>query len=246
MRDLTLVEIYIKINFTKENIGSYTSVLKYNDKIKILKNSHMIDKTPNRILIRAIIESIEKLKLPSNIVLNTNTAWGGKAILSKDGTIKIKSISSKHNADLKNQVRDLLIKNSHTLNLVINKDINNSFILVSFISNATIVTPALPEIIPQTSPTTSQQIDDTFGAFLISFTPILPSFTLLALIEWKTTSSPVDTATPIISNTIPKVIKRKVTKMAISKLTFFNTKVENNVITTDIENAKIVTIKLHR
>ena len=25
-----------------------------------------------------------------------------------------------------------------------------------------------------------------------------------------------------------------------------NTKVENNVITTDIENAKIVTIKLHR
>ena len=103
MRDLPLVEIYIKINFTKENIGSYTSVLKYNDKIKILKNSHMIDKTPNRILIRAIIESIEKLKLPSNIVLNTNTAWGGKAILSKDGTIKI----------------------SHTLNLVINKDINN-------------------------------------------------------------------------------------------------------------------------
>ena len=34
MRDLPLVEIYIKINFTKENIGSYTSVLKYNDKIK--------------------------------------------------------------------------------------------------------------------------------------------------------------------------------------------------------------------
>ena len=63
MRDLPLVEIYIKINFTKENIGSYTSVLKYNDKIKILKNSHMIDKTPNRILIRSNNREHRKIKV---------------------------------------------------------------------------------------------------------------------------------------------------------------------------------------
>lgn len=125
MAKLPLIEIYIKINFTKEKIGRYTSVLKHKNKIEIFKNTYMIDETANRILIRAIIESIDRLKLPSNIVLNTNTSWGFKAILNKDGSIKTGEINSKHNEDLKIQVRDLIIKNGHKLNSVINKDTNN-------------------------------------------------------------------------------------------------------------------------
>ena len=125
MKQLPLVEIYIKINFTNEKIGSYTSLLKYKDRIEILRETSMIDKTPNRILIRAIIESIKNLKVPSNIILNTQTSWGFKNILNKDGSIKTQKINTKYNEDLKNEVRELIIRNNHNLNSILNKNTNN-------------------------------------------------------------------------------------------------------------------------
>ena len=125
------------------------------------------------------------------------------------------------------------------------KEIINGLMFVFVDNNATIVTPAAPEIIPQISPTTSQHTLDTFEAFFTNLTPILPPRTLLALIEWKTTSSPLVADTPIISKMIPNKIKRKVTMIETVKVTFSKTVVTTSDITSDKIKAKIVTISTH-
>ena len=131
---------------------------------------------------------------------------------------------------------------SDDIKAVMMRVINSPLIFVILISNATIVTPALPDIIPQISPITSQQILDTLLAFLISFTPTLPPRTLLALIEWNTTSSPQVTETPIISKIIPNNMKKKVTIIDIIKVTFLNIILVKKDIIKDKINANKVTI----
>ena len=131
---------------------------------------------------------------------------------------------------------------SDDIKAVMIRVINNPLIFVILISNATIVTPALPDIIPQISPIKSQQTLDTLLAFLISFTPTLPLRTLLALIEWNTTSSPQVTETPIISKIIPNNMKKKVTIIDIIKVTFLNIILVKKDIIKDKINANNVTI----
>ena len=66
---------------------------------------------------------------------------------------------------------------------VTNSDTKSSLMFVIFIISDTITTPDVPDTIPHTSPTTSQHIDDTLSVFFKSWTPILPPYTFLELIE---------------------------------------------------------------
>ena len=119
---------------------------------------------------------------------------------------------------------------------------NRILALVLFVIMVTMTVPHAPETMPQTSPITSQQIDDTLEAFLTSKTPILPLFIFRALIELNTVISPLVTATPIVSKTIPIMINVNVIKIAINNGTLFNAIVENSDITTEIQKAVSVTI----
>ena len=66
--------------------------------------------------------------------------------------------------------------------------------------------PQLPLITPHISPITSLQNDDTFSLFLIKLIAVFDPITFCAAMLWNDLSSLVDTATPIISNIIPKNI----------------------------------------
>ena len=83
-----------------------------------------------------------------------------------------------------------------------------------------IILPAVPEIIPQISPTTSLQNEDTLSEFFLNFTATSAPFILLEFIEWKGASSAVWTETPTISKIIPTKIKIINIKTPIKTETF--------------------------
>ena len=88
--------------------------------------------------------------------------------------------------------------------------VNNKLNLYVSTKIAVIVVPAAPEIIPQTTPTTSQQKLDTLSEFFLNITAVDAPLTFLEFIEWNTASSAVVTETPIISNIIPNKINNNV------------------------------------
>ena len=90
---------------------------------------------------------------------------------------------------------------------VVTKVTTNILICVVVDIITDIIALADPEMIPQISPTTSLQKDDTLAAFLINSTAISEPFTFLAFIEWKGLTSADATAIPIISKIIPIKIK---------------------------------------
>ena len=79
-------------------------------------------------------------------------------------------------------------------------------------------TPAEPDTTPQTSPTTSLQIDANLSEFFKSFTEWWDPFTFLDAIEWNGVSSWAVIATPIISNIIDIKINNKI--IIIPKIIF--------------------------
>lgn len=74
-----------------------------------------------------------------------------------------------------------------------------------------IVTPALPDKIPQMSPITSLQKLDTRELSLINLRAILEPFIFFDAIELNTLGSATVVATPTISNRIPSPIKKNST-----------------------------------
>ena len=82
------------------------------------------------------------------------------------------------------------------------------------------IVPADPDIIPQISPITSLQKEDTLSDFLISFTAVFAPFTFLELIELKGSISALVTATPIISNKTPRKMNKKISKISTTISTF--------------------------
>ena len=89
--------------------------------------------------------------------------------------------------------------------------VSSAFNLKSNTNVAAIDVAAAPDMIPHTSPITSQQKLDTLSAFFLNLTAMLAPFTFLELIEWNTFSSADVTDTPIMSNSIPRNTKNKVT-----------------------------------
>ncbi len=128
---------------------------------------------------------------------------------------------------------------------VTNNDTINRFISNFEAIEVATATPAVPDTIPQISPTTSLQIDDTLSEFLINLTAIFEPFTFLAFIEIIGLSSADVTATPIISNTIPNKINIStniIPSIKLASLSIVSDKKENNI---DIANAIIVIVIIH-
>ena len=122
---------------------------------------------------------------------------------------------------------------------------NKIFILVISFNIDTITTPVEPDTIPQTSPMTSQQIEDTLELFFIRKTPIFPPFIFLALMELNTVISPQVTETPMISKIIPININISVVIMVIVKDTLLSTNVDIIDIINDNISDNNVTIIIH-
>ena len=108
-----------------------------------------------------------------------------------------------------------------------------------------IVTPAEPDIIPQISPITSLQKDDTLSAFFLNDTAFLAPFIFFELIACSGSSFVDVTATPIISNIIPMAINSNRIKIPINKFTFGITMLEPKENINDIKKAKNVTVTIH-
>ena len=123
---------------------------------------------------------------------------------------------------------------------VVIKLVNNKFKL-NFVDNvAAISTPADPDMIPQMSPITSLQNDDTFAELFIRFIPVFAYLILFEFIEWNGLISHVVIATPTISNIIP--ISMNITNIIILviKFTFGITISDVSENMNDIINAMII------
>ena len=128
---------------------------------------------------------------------------------------------------------------------VIHKVTGRTGILKVLAIESATVTPAEPEIIPQISPITSLQKDETLLAFFLNNTAVLAPFTFLAPIEWNGFSSAVETATPIISKIIPNKINIITKTIPKSILAFGNTNSDTKEKQNDITNANTVMITIH-
>lgn len=83
--------------------------------------------------------------------------------------------------------------------------IDTSSVLVCDISTIPIIiaAPADPVITPHTSPTTSQNIDDTLSLFLISIKAVFASFIFFDAMALNGSTWTVEIATPTMSQIIP-------------------------------------------
>lgn len=100
-----------------------------------------------------------------------------------------------------------------------------------------IITPADPETIPQISPITSLQNEETLSAFLMNFTAKALPFTFLELIELNGFMSAAVTETPTISKKTPSPIKKKSNNNPIKIFTLGRIASDAKEKTKEIKNA---------
>ena len=101
---------------------------------------------------------------------------------------------------------------------------------------AATITPAEPDIIPQISPITSLQNDDTLSAFFLNLTATSAPFTFLAFIELNGLISALVTAVPIISNKTPNKMNNIRIIAPTYELTWFKTISEPKENTSEMVN----------
>ena len=96
---------------------------------------------------------------------------------------------------------------SEDTNEVIIRDTIKKFMFNNILMVLAIDIQHAPDITPHISPITSLKKLATLSVFFLNDTAILAPFTFLAAIELKTLMLEAVTATPIMSNRIPKAIK---------------------------------------
>ena len=99
-------------------------------------------------------------------------------------------------------------------------------------------------MIPHISPITSLQKLDTLSAFCLNERACLAPFIFYAFILCIGVISAAVTATPIISKTIPKIIKNVIINIPITTLTFGISNSDKSEKTIEIINAIIVILTI--
>jgi len=123
--------------------------------------------------------------------------------------------------------------------------IDMKFPALSIAIFATMLAPAAPDKIPQTSPITSFKTELTLSAFFTSEIACLLPFTFLAAIALKCSILLDATAKPIMSVKIASVIKIKITIIATKSIEPFNTSSLKMLNDKERDMAKINTIIGH-
>ena len=126
------IKLFIKCSYKSETgKGEYTGVLEYNGKTKEIVKKDIISISSNRIMLEGIVDLVNMVKEPCKIEVHTMGMWGATKVVNKDGTPKVGITNSKHNSDLKNELRQILINNGHILIPIIDDKVNKRVVKVT-------------------------------------------------------------------------------------------------------------------